>query len=177
MISQQLIPVVGQDVFIAPTAFVGGDVHLGDQVTIMHHVMIRGDIAAIRIGARTNIQDGSIVHTPFGVPLDIAEDVGVGHRAIVHCRSVGPRTLIGMGAILLDNCEIGSRCLIAAGAVLSPGTKIPDGHVVMGVPGKIVRETTETDLKAIDHVVNSYLTLGRKYATGVFPNIAPHPAN
>ncbi len=138
----------------------------------MHHVMIRGDIAPIRLGARVNVQDGSILHTRYGVPLDIADDVGIGHRAVVHCRSVGSRTLIGTGAIVLDDCEIGSHCLIAAGALLTPRTRVPDGSVVMGMPGKVVRATSPTDLEAIDHVINSYLRLARLYAAGEFPNIA-----
>jgi carbonic anhydrase/acetyltransferase-like protein (isoleucine patch superfamily) len=166
-----LLPVLGKSVYIAPTSYVGGEVSIGDHSTIMHHVMIRGDIAPIRIGARVNIQDGSILHTKRGIPLDIADDVGVGHRAIVHCRSIGTRSLIGSGAIILDDCEIGARCLIAAGALLAPGTKIPGGHVVMGMPGKIVRTTSEQDLETIDHVVRSYIELGRLHAENRFPNI------
>lgn len=164
-------PMLGREVYIAPTSFVGGDVHIGDQSTIMHHVMIRGDIAPIRIGARVNIQDGSVVHIQRGVPLEIADEVGVGHRAVVHCRSVGSRSLIATGAIVLDGCEIGQCCIIAAGSVLTPGTKIPDGHVVMGVPGRIVRKTTDADLAVIDHVVRSYIELGRQHARGMFPNV------
>lgn len=165
-------PVVGADVYIAPTAYVGGDVVLGDQVTVMHHVVIRGDIAPIRIGARVNVQDGAILHTHDGAPLDVAEDVGIGHRAVVHCRRVGPRTLIGIGAIVLDDAEIGTRCLIAAGCLIPPATIIPDGKVVMGVPGRIVRDVTSADVATIDHVVASYLELGRHHAGGRYPNIA-----
>jgi len=164
-------PQLGRAVYIAETAYVAGDVTIGDQSTIMHHVMIRGDISPIHIGARVNIQDGTIVHTRYGVPLDIADGVGVGHRAVVHCRRVGSRSLIGIGAIVLDDCEIGERCLIAAGALLPPGTIIPDDSVVMGMPGKIVRRTTPADLEKIDHVVQSYLRLGRAHAAGSFPNI------
>ena len=164
--SEAVRPVLGREVYIASTSYVGGDVVIGDHSTVMHYVMIRGDIAPIRIGARVNVQDGTIVHTPHGTPLDIADDVGIGHRAIVHCRRVGTRTLIGMGAILLDDCEIGGCCLIAAGTLLPPKTIIPDGSVVMGVPGKIVRQVTDRDLKAIDHVVQSYLELGRLHAAG-----------
>jgi len=171
--SEILRPVLGRDVYIAPTSYVGGDVVIGDQSTVMHHVMIRGDIAPIRIGARVNVQDGAILHTPRGTPMDIADDVGIGHRAIVHCRRIGTRTLIGMGAILLDDCEIGSRCVIAAGTVLSPKTLVPDGSVVMGVPGKVVREVADRDMQAIDHVVQGYLELGRLHAAGRFPNITP----
>jgi len=170
-------PTRGRDVYIAMTAYVAGDVALGDQVTIMHHVVIRGDIAPIRIGHRVNVQDGSILHTPQGVALEIADDVGIGHRAVVHCRRVGPRTLIGIGAILLDECEIGSRCIIAAGTVLAPRTKIPDGKLVMGVPGQVVRETNERDLQTIDHVVSSYIELGRLHAANRFPNIAKDQTN
>ena len=164
-------PILGLEVYIAPTSYIGGDVVIGDQSTVMHHVMIRGDIAPIRIGARVNVQDGVIIHTPRGTPLDIADDVGIGHRAIIHCRRIGPRTLIGMGAILLDDCEIGSRCIIAAGTVLTPKTLVPDGSVVMGMPGRVVRKVTDRDLQSIDHVVQSYLELGRLHAAGQFPNI------
>lgn len=164
-------PILEDRVYVAPTAYVGGDVRIASQSTIMHHVVIRGDIAPIRIGARVNIQDGTIVHTPHGVPLDIADDVGVGHRAVVHCRSIGQRTLIGIGAIVLDGCTIGSRCIVAAGAVVPPGCDIPDDSVVMGVPGRVVRSTTADDLKMIDHVIKSYIDLGRRHAAGHFPNI------
>jgi len=165
-------PRLGRDVYVAPTAYVGGDVVLGDNTTIMHHVTLRGDIAPIRVGKRVNFQDGTVVHTPFGTPLDIADDVGVGHRAVVHCRQIGTRTLVGIGAVLLDDCEIGSRCVIAAGCVLAPRTSIPDGSVVMGVPGTVVRSVTERDLAMIDHVVESYVKLGQLHASGSFPNIA-----
>jgi len=165
-------PILGKNVYIAETSFVAGDVHIGDHSTIMHHVMIRGDIAPIRLGSRVNIQDGSVVHVQRGVPLEIADGVGVGHRAVVHCRKIGSRSLIATGAIVLDGCEIGERCIVAAGTVLPPGTIIPDGHVVMGLPGKIVRKTTEADLAIIDHVIESYVELGRLHAGGMFPNIA-----
>lgn len=101
-------PMLGHDVYIAPSAYVSGDVTIGDQARIMHQAVVRGDIAPIRIGSRVNIPDGTILHTPHGMPLDIADDVGIGHRAVVHCRRISRRTLIGIGAILLDNGEIGS---------------------------------------------------------------------
>jgi len=166
---------LGRDVYIAPTSYVAGDVVIGDQSTIMHHVMIRGDIAPIRIGCRVNVQDGSIVHTKTGVPLEIADEVGIGHRAVVHCRRIGNRTLIATGAIVLDDCEIGSNCLVAAAALLPPGMIIPDGKVVMGAPARIVRDTTPDDLQIIDHVIASYVALGRRHAAGEFPNVLSQP--
>lgn len=165
-------PRIGRDVYLAPTSCVCGDVTLGDDCTIMHHVVIRGDVSAIRIGARVNVQDGTIIHTRTGVDLDIADDVGIGHRAVVHGRRVGPRTLIGIGAIVLDDCDIGSDCLIAAGAVLAPRMVIPDGKLVMGVPARIVRDTTPTEREYVRFVIENYIKLNRMHAAGMFPNAA-----
>jgi len=162
-------PTLGRNVYIAPTAVVCGDVTLGDDCTVMHHVTIRGDVSRIRIGARVNVQDGTIIHTKTGVDLDIADDVGIGHRAVVHCRRVGPNTLIGIGSIVLDDCEIGSGCLIAAGAVLAPRMIIPDGMLVMGVPARVVRATTDAEKQYIRFVVENYLKLNRQHAAGMYP--------
>jgi len=164
--------IIGKDVYLAPTAYVGGDVTLGDGCTVMHHVVIRGDVSPIRIGARCNIQDGTILHTNRGVPMDIEDDVSIGHRAVVHCRRLGAGTLIGIGAIVLDDCEIGRSCLIAAGAVLAPNTIVPDGKVVMGVPGKIVRDVNENEREYFREITASYLHLGRLHAAGTYPNNA-----
>jgi carbonic anhydrase/acetyltransferase-like protein (isoleucine patch superfamily) len=144
-------------------------VTLGDQVTVLHHVCIRGDVAPIILGDRVNVQDGTVIHTRTGVPNEIAEDVSIGHRAVVHGRRIAPRTLIGIGAIVLDESEIGSECIIAAGAVVLPGTKIPDGKVVAGVPGKILREITDEDRRYIQFVTDRYLELGPAHAAGRFP--------
>ncbi|MCZ6697996.1 MAG: gamma carbonic anhydrase family protein [Planctomycetota bacterium] len=165
-------PELGRSVYIAPTAFVAGQVTLGDHCSVWHHVMIRGDVAAIRIGKRVNIQDGAIVHTETDVDLDIADEVAIGHRAVVHCRRVGRATLIGIGAIVLDRAEIGEGCIVAAGALVPPGMKVPDGKVVMGVPAKIVRETTEDERAYHRHVVERYVQLAGKHAGGMYPNAA-----
>jgi carbonic anhydrase/acetyltransferase-like protein (isoleucine patch superfamily) len=167
-----LQPRVGKEVYIDPTAYVGGDVVLGDQVAVMCQAVIRGDFAPIRIGSRVNIQDGAILHTDDGTPLHLADEVAVGHRAVLHCRRIGTRTLIGIASVLLDDCEIGSRCIVAAGAVVPPGTVIPDGSVVMGVPGRVVRDVGERDLWAIDRAVENYIRVGRLHAEGRYPNIA-----
>jgi carbonic anhydrase/acetyltransferase-like protein (isoleucine patch superfamily) len=165
--------VFGKDVFVAPTAYIGGDVTLGDRCTVMHQVVIRGDVSAIQIGHRVNVQDGAILHTNRGVPMDIEDDVSIGHRAVVHCRRVAAGTLIGIGSIVLDDCEIGRGCLIAAGAVLPPGTIIPDGKVVMGIPGKVVRDVNENERLYFQEVTASYLHLGRLHAAGAYPHRAP----
>src|SRR5262245_24511563 len=126
-----------QDFYIAPGAVVTGEVILAAGVNIWYGSVVRGDLSRITIGPRVNIQDGCIVHTDHGVPLDLEEGVVVGHRAVVHGRTVGRDTLIGMGALLLSGCEVGEECLIAAGALVTEGRRIPARSVVMGVPGKV----------------------------------------
>ncbi len=170
-------PVLGRDVFIATTAYVAGDVIIGDETAVMYHVVIRGDIAPIRIGARCNIQDGAILHTPYHDSLEIGDDVSVAHQAVLHCSRIGSHTLIAIGAILLDGCEIGRDCIVAAGSLLTPDTIIPDGRVVMGRPAKIVRDATKRDLEAIDHVLTNYQDIRRQHAAGWYPNIAPTQPN
>jgi carbonic anhydrase/acetyltransferase-like protein (isoleucine patch superfamily) len=165
-------PIVGRNVYIAPTSYVGGDVTIGDDCTIMHFVCIRGDVSAIRIGRRVNVQDGTIIHTRSGVDLHIADEVGIGHRAVVHCRRVGPRTLIGIGSIILDDAEIGEGCIVAAGALVTPGTIVPDGTLAMGMPARVVRDVTDEDRRYIQFVVDNYLRLGREHAAGKY---ARHP--
>ncbi len=163
-------PRVSTGVYIAPTAYVGGNVTIGADCTIMHHVTIRGDVAAITIGCRVNIQDGTVVHTKTGVPLEIADDVSIGHRAVVHCRRVGRGALIGIGAIVLDDAEVGDGCIIGAGAVVPPGMMIPPGKVVVGVPAKIARDVRDEDRRYIDLVNDRYIDLNRRHAAGEYPN-------
>jgi carbonic anhydrase/acetyltransferase-like protein (isoleucine patch superfamily) len=163
-------PTIGQNVYIAPTAYVGGEVTIGDECTIMHHVTIRGDVSKITIGRRVNVQDGTIIHTLTGVPLEIGDEVVIGHRAVVHCRRVGNRVLIGIGAVVLDNCELGDGALIAAGAVISPGTIVPPGKLVAGVPGKVLRDVTEQQRGYVDYALQNYARLNRDHAAGRYPN-------
>lgn len=161
---------LGRDVYVAPTSYVGGRVTLGDACTVMHHVTIRGDVGAITVGNRVNIQDGTVVHTESGRDLVIEDEVSIGHRAVVHGAFIGARSLIGIGAIVLDGCRIGPGCIVAAGAVVPPRTEVPAGTLVMGVPARAVRKTNEEDRRYIESVVASYVALGRMHRDGVFPN-------
>ena len=122
---------------IADNAVVVGDVHLGEDVGIWFGVTIRGDDAAIHIGARSNVQDNSVVHVDVDAPLQMGEGVTVGHGVILHGVEVGDYCLIGMGSTVLGGARIGANCIIAAGALVPENAEIPDGSVVMGVPGKI----------------------------------------
>ncbi len=172
MSSAPIRPNVGKNVYVADTAYVGGEVTIGDDCTIMHMVVIRGDVSAIRIGRRVNVQDGTVIHTETGVPLDIGDDVVIGHRAVVHCRRVGNGALIGIGSIVLDQSDIGDGAIIAAGAVVPPGTVIPPGKMVMGVPGRVVRDVTEREREYTRIVVGRYRDLAARHGGGVYPNIA-----
>lgn len=159
-------------IFVAWNAVIVGDVQIGANTNIWPFVCIRGDVAPVRIGRRCSIQDQVTLHCQNRVPLLLGDDVIVGHQACVHCKSVGARTLIGIGARVLDQCEIGADCLIAAGAVLRPGTVVPDGSMVAGVPGKILREVTEADRLYHRDVVSRYVDLAQAHCDGRFPPIA-----
>lgn len=148
--------------YVAESAVIVGDVTLGDACNVWHHCVLRGDVAPITIGARVNIQDGALLHCNHDVPLVVADDVAIAHHAVVHCKSVGSRTLIGIRATVLDDCQIGADCLIAAGALLPPRTIIPDGSVVMGMPGKIVRQIRDDERAYIKRVIEEYIELARR---------------
>jgi carbonic anhydrase/acetyltransferase-like protein (isoleucine patch superfamily) len=167
--------VLGDAVYIAPSAYVGGDVVLGDHCTVMHHASIRGDLAPIRLGRRVNVQDNAVLHTDIGVPLDVADGVTIGHRAVLHCRSVGSDSLIGIGAILLDGVVVGVGCVVAAGAVVPQGTEIPDGMVAVGAPARVRRAVSDEERAYIRKAVECYVALGARHMAGDFPNVAPVP--
>ena len=147
--------------YLMDTARVYGEVTLGEDVSLWCHAAVRGDVAPITIGRRSNLQDGVIIHCDTDVAQTIGEDVSMGHGAIVHCVSVGDGTLIGTGARVLGGCTIGKGCLIAAGAVVPPNTDVPDGMVVMGVPGRIVRPVSEEEAAYLRLIPERYQELAR----------------
>lgn len=149
--------------FIHPLAFVAGDVTIGARVSIWPHVSIRGDSDAISIGEDSNVQDGCVIHCDDGVPCHIGRRVGIGHRAIVHGAVVEDDVLIAMGAVLLNNVRVGSGSIIGAGAVVREGFVVPPNSLVLGVPGRIVRETTAEERSRIARTVSSYLELQELY--------------
>jgi carbonic anhydrase/acetyltransferase-like protein (isoleucine patch superfamily) len=145
-----------------------GDISAGDSSSFWFNAVVRGDVAAVVIGQRTNVQDNATVHCDSGVPNLIGNDVVIGHNAIVHGKSVGDGSLIGMGAIVLGQSVIGKGCLIAAGAVVPPGLVVPDGMVVMGVPGKIVRPVKPQEIEYMRWLSAHYVELAQKYVRGDF---------
>jgi carbonic anhydrase/acetyltransferase-like protein (isoleucine patch superfamily) len=158
-----------RDFYIAQNAIITGDVVLGAGANVWFGCVIRGDLAQISLGPRANVQDGCIVHTDQNLPQDIEEGVVVGHAAVLHGRRIGPHSLVGIGARLLSGCEIGAECLIAAGAVVTEGRRIPPRSVVMGIPGKVVREITAEELERTHAICAHYLEMAQRYARAAYP--------
>ena len=157
--------------YVHPAAFVCGDVTLGPRVSIWPSAVVRGDTAAITIGADSNVQDGTVIHVDHGVPTVIGERVAIGHRAIVHGATVGDDCLIAMGAILLNHVVVGAGSVIGAGAVCAEGMQIPPGSVVLGVPGRVVRQVTSEMSARIRKTVASYIELQEQHRRGRFPGL------
>lgn len=150
-------PVLGKDVYLAKTAVVLGDVTLGDHSSVWYGAVLRGDIHRIEIGHHTNIQDLAVVHLADDFPCLIGNWVTVGHSAIVHACTVGDETLVGMGACILDGAVVGKQCLIGAKALVTPGTKIPDGSMVLGSPGKVVRALNDQERGQLKYWAEKYV--------------------
>ncbi len=138
-----------------------GDVSIGEESTVWFNCVLRGDLEPIRIGCRTNIQDGTVVHMDKEIPCLIGDDVTVGHGAILHSCAIENEALIGMGAILLTGCKIGERAIVAAGTLVREGQEIPPGTVAMGVPAKVRREATEEEFERVRHGKDDYVFRGK----------------
>lgn len=140
---------VANDVFVAPNATVIGNVVLESQSSIWFNVVIRGDNERITIGKNSNIQDGSVLHTDWGFPMTVGENVTVGHQAMLHGCTVGDGSLIGIGAVVLNGAKIGKGCLIGANALVSAGMEVPDYSMVVGSPAKIKRQLTAEEVAGL----------------------------
>lgn len=142
-------PNIDKDAFVAETAVVLGDVTMGEGSSIWYNAVARGDIAPITIGKYTNIQDNCTVHNETGIPASLGDYTVVGHNALVHGCTIGNNCLIGMGAIILNKAVIGDNCIIGAGTLVTQGKVIPPNSLVMGTPGKVIREVTEEELEKV----------------------------
>lgn len=147
---EDIQPRIHASVFVAPSAWIIGETEIGEGSSVWFGSVIRGDVNYIKIGERTNIQDLSMLHVtnreaPLPAPLVIGDDVTIGHRVVVHGCTIGNRCLIGMGSIILDRAVIEDDCMIGAGSVVTPGTKIPAGHMAFGSPAKIIRPLREDE--------------------------------
>ena len=159
-----VLPLLDKTVFLAPSACVIGDVHIGESSSIWFNVVIRGDVNSIRIGNRTNIQDGSVIHvTRETHPTVVGNDVTVGHSVTLHGCTVHDGCLIGIGAIVLDGAVIGPSSLVAAGSVVAPGTLIPPRSLAMGSPARVKRTLSDEECRNIHSIAESYLRYQQDY--------------
>ena len=156
--------------WIAPNATVIGDVTLEKNSSIWFNAVLRGDIENIYIGEGSNVQDGSILHTDPGCPLKIGKDVTVGHLVMLHGCMIGDNSLIGIGAVILNNAMIGKNCIIGAKTLITENKVIPDNSLVVGSPGKIIREVTENEKKAVLKNTRHYQDIGKNMLSLFFNN-------
>jgi len=156
-------PKIAPGCFIAPSADIIGDVELGGGSSVWFNATIRADLNPVRIGKNVSIQDNCSVHVSREDPTEIADDVVVGHGAIVHGAKVGSNTIIGMGAILLNGSKVGKNCIIGAGSVVTEGTEIPDNSIALGTPCKAVKPATPEHIERIRKNVAEYAMLNRDY--------------
>lgn len=159
---QGILPTVSEEAFIAESAVLIGDVKVDRDASVWFGAVIRGDSAAISVGAETSIQDNAVLHCEHGHDMTIGKNVTVGHGAIVHCTAVGDNTIVGMGAILLDGAVIGANCIIGAGAVIKENAVVPDGSMMVGVPAKAVRELGPEQLAFLAKQ-SPYVELSKEY--------------
>lgn len=151
-------PQIGEGTFLAETAVIIGDVVIGRECSLWYHVVVRGDVHYIRIGDRTNIQDGAILHCTYQkAPLEIGDDVTIGHGAIVHGCHIGNRVLVGMGAIVLDHAEVPDDVLIAAGALIPQGAKLESGWLYAGVPARPIKPLSPDQLESLSLYASRYV--------------------
>jgi carbonic anhydrase/acetyltransferase-like protein (isoleucine patch superfamily) len=164
-------PVLGEGVYVDPTALVIGDVTLGEHASVWPMTVIRGDVNRVRVGVRSNVQDGSVLHVsrPFpgredGWPLIVGEEVTIGHRVVIHGCTIGNRCLVGIGSIVLDGVVVEDEVMIGAGSVVTPGKRLGSRGLYLGNPARRVRELTTAEIERFPVIARHYVDLQREYA-------------
>lgn len=157
------VPNIHKDAYVAPNATIIGKVTVKEKASIWYNVVLRGDYNSIEVGKYTNIQDNSILHISHLYPTVLGDYITVGHNAIVHACTVGDNCLIGMGAIILDGAKIGSNTIIGAGTMVTSGKEIPSGVLVLGSPGKVVRELSKEEIEGIKDSALKYANYGLEH--------------
>lgn len=158
-------PRIADDVFVANNAVITGDVEIGPGSSVWYGVVMRGDSAPIRIGERSNVQDGTIVHADEGAPVIVGDDVTIGHRAIIHGTRIGDSSQIGMGAILLTGSVVEPGAVVGAGALVPEGAVVEAGTVAMGIPARPRRTLSDADRERVAEGARHYVALAREYKT------------
>lgn len=159
------VPQIADSAWVAGSAAVIGDVVLGDEASIWFGVVVRGDTDHISVGARSNIQDQSVLHADVGVPLTIGSGVTVGHQAMLHGCTIGDDSLIGIGAVVLNGARIGKGCLVGAGSLVTEGKEFPDGSMIIGSPAKVVRQLTPEQLQGLRLSATHYVANAKRFKT------------
>jgi carbonic anhydrase/acetyltransferase-like protein (isoleucine patch superfamily) len=157
-------PHVHESAFIAPGVHIIGDVHIDEGSSVWFNSVLRGDEGKIQIGKKCNIQDNCTLHLYEGFPLVLEDEVSIGHNVILHGCTIKKGALIGMGSTILDGAEIGEQAFIGANTLIPPGKKIPPRVMVMGSPGKVIRELNDEDLKLIQLTIDTYFEKGKQFA-------------
>ena len=160
---QGIKPHIDKDAYVAENASLIGDVSIGQGSSIWYNAVLRGDIENITIGKYSNIQDNATLHTGYNIPTKIGDYTVVGHNAIVHGASIGDNCLVGMGAIILNGAKVGDNCIIAAGTLVTENKIIPANSLVIGSPGKVIRQVNEDEIKAVKDNALKYNSLYKKY--------------
>ncbi|MDR6216429.1 gamma carbonic anhydrase family protein [Paracidovorax wautersii] len=160
-------PRVAESAWVADSAEVMGNVVLGDNASIWFGAVLRGDNETLTIGAGTNVQDGSVLHSDHGQPLTLGERVTVGHKVVLHGCTVGDESLIGIGAVVLNGARIGKNCLVGAGALVTEGKEFPDGSMILGSPAKAVRQLTPEQMEGLRKSAQTYIDNARRFRAGL----------
>ena len=164
---QGRIPDVEDDVFIAEGAMVIGDVTIGAGSSVWYNAVLRGDIAPIRIGRGSNVQDGAVLHVDEGVPCVVGDDVVIGHGAVVHSATVGDGTLVGMHATLLSGCSLGEECIVGANALVSQGAAFPPRSLLVGIPSKVLRPVSDEQAAETRQNARRYAAYAQAHRAGL----------
>ncbi len=167
----------GREWFVAPNASVIGSVVLEDQANVWFNVVIRGDNELITIGECVNVQDGSVLHADPGFPLTLARDVSVGHKAMLHGCTVGAGSLVGMNSVIMNGAVIGKSSIVGSNTLIAEGKTFPDGVLVLGSPGKVVRQLRPEEIEGIGRIAGGYVERARLYKAELAPQDAPRGAS
>ena len=163
------IPKIDKDAYVAPSADVIGSVILEAEASVWFGAVLRGDNDVITVGARSNVQDNSVIHVDKGVPVSVGSDVSIGHGVVIHGCSIGDRSLIGNGAVILDFAEIKEDCLVGAGALVTPGKTFPARSLIVGAPARVARELNDEEIAQLRANVDSYLSKTKRYRSELAP--------
>ncbi len=160
---ENMCPQIAANAWVADSAQLIGNVHLGERASVWFQAVLRGDNEPIVLGEGCNVQDGCVLHTDPGMPLTLGKWVTVGHKAILHGCTVGDESLIGMGAVVLNGAVIGKHCLVGAGALVTEGKVFPDGSLIVGSPARVVRQLTPQQMQALRQSADRYIANAQRY--------------